>query len=231
MCNLIGGLIRNAEIGTKLTRTGHKIPNGLACVPTGLISPCICHASFPFLQRHLCFYFLRYTICELKDFTSYLKITLNRWGNRDTNTWQNITHPQETHISPRYSLRMLPKRKKKQRTRLDFTSLSLVIVMSNMEFRFEVSVCNSSNSRHKQIGTRLELTKMFVVDEFLFVLDRAFISFFRKPLNEHFLQLQQVQIHKRVWAKPWKPSSGYDFIWTYSEAHGLSKTINHPQLN
>lgn len=33
---------------------------------------------------------------------------------------------------------------------------------------------------------------MFVVDEFLFVLDRTFISFFRKPLNEQFLKITNI---------------------------------------
>jgi hypothetical protein len=46
-------------------------------------------------------------------------------------------------------------------------------------------------TRYWQIGTRLELTEVFVVDEFLFVLDGTIISFFRKPLNEHLLQSQK----------------------------------------
>lgn len=62
--------------------------------------------------------------------------------------------------------------------------------MLNMELGIEVNMCISSDSRYRQIGMKLELTEMFVVDEFLFVLDGTFIRFSRKPFNEHFLQLQ-----------------------------------------
>lgn len=61
----------------------------------------------------------------------------------------------------------------------------------DMEFGVDVTIFISSDSRYRQIGTRLELTEVFIVDEFLFVLDGTIISFFRKPLNEQLLQLQK----------------------------------------
>jgi len=56
---------------------GHKFESKwFSSIPTGFISACICHASFPFLQRGLCFKFLGNTIC-IQDITGIKMLFVN----------------------------------------------------------------------------------------------------------------------------------------------------------